>query len=287
MSLRRGDAQDSEGTMSVSDDVGNLFRRFGGDAGQYQEVARDDDAKEAALRWPLLNALDIVHAQPVPNAGRAAPTGANPPVPAAHAAAPASQAEKAADTHTDAPGPARAPLFARGHRHSSMPPPVAQAPAAASRFSAPPAALASVVTPAAVAPADVSPATTTERVALAMNVDNVPPATSPAPAMPAPAQAAALQQPAPFASASSQTFATAPINNRVAQTNRTEPRNDSILSGLFGGKAAQAQAQAEPEACGPSRDLATLFARLSHPSGAPARSLRDSLRSRLKRDGDA
>ena len=64
--------------MSVADDVGNLFRRFGGDAGQYQEVARDDDAKHAALRWPLLNALDIAHPEPVPGAGRAAPSAASP-----------------------------------------------------------------------------------------------------------------------------------------------------------------------------------------------------------------
>jgi len=252
--------------MSVSDDVGNLFRRFGGDAGQYQEVARDDDAKEAALRWPLLNALDIVHAQPVPDAARKAST-ASPAVSREQGAAVARapQSQTTADASTDAPGPARAPLFARGHRHSSMPPPVAQAPAAASRFSAPVAA--------------------------------APDACDPAPVAPIPATAA---QTTPFFSAPSQTFAAAPINKPVPRTNpqarqqasqqanpqpdRTEPKSESILSTLFGGKATASQP--EPIASGPSRDLATLFARLSHQPGAPARSLRDSL-SRLKRDGDA
>src|SRR5262249_53047129 len=110
--------------MSVSDDVGNLFRRFGGDAGQYQEVARDDDAKHAALRWPLLNALDIAHPEPVPDAGRAAPAAASLSASLGYrseAAAQASQAPRSDDAPSvaDAGGPVRAPMFARGHRHAS------------------------------------------------------------------------------------------------------------------------------------------------------------------------
>jgi hypothetical protein len=56
--------------MVVSDDIGNLFQRFGGDADGYQEFARDDDAKHAASRWPLVAALDISHAEPVSGARR-------------------------------------------------------------------------------------------------------------------------------------------------------------------------------------------------------------------------
>ncbi|HEY4350573.1 MAG TPA: cellulose biosynthesis protein BcsP, partial [Paraburkholderia sp.] len=59
--------------MSVSDDIGNLFQRFGGNPDRYQEVARDDEAKHAASRWPLLSALDIAHPEQVPGAGRPAP----------------------------------------------------------------------------------------------------------------------------------------------------------------------------------------------------------------------
>src|SRR5262245_40258646 len=108
--------------MSVSDDVGNLFRRFGGDAGQYQEVARDDEAKQAALRWPLLNALDIAHARPVPDAGR--PVTAAAPVQRAEPAASSSAAQSEASAAAEPAAPARLPLFARGHRHATMPPPV-------------------------------------------------------------------------------------------------------------------------------------------------------------------
>jgi hypothetical protein len=247
--------------MSVSDDVGNLFRRFGGDAGQYQEVARDDDAKEAALRWPLLNALDIVHAQPVPDAGRAVSFAA-PALEPAPALSPVPETAPQTPTASEAPGPARAPLFARGHRHSSMPPPVAQVPAAASRFSVAPAA---------------------QQTQQTQTQPTQPQAQKQVEQPPLPQESSSPAQPS-FSRAQEQTFAKRPFNNLPTQASRDEPKGGSILSNLFASKPA-APVQADETA--PSRDLATLFARLSHPPSAPVRSLRDSLGSRLKPGGDA
>jgi hypothetical protein len=305
--------------MSVSDDVGNLFRRFGGDAGKYQEVARDDDAKHAALRWPLLNALDIAHTGPVPDAGRT--------VSGSHAQHQASAAHdmRAADasnaaTDAEASKPSRPPLFARGHRHTSMPPPVAPMPAGASRFSAPPAAASSEDRANAAANAasmsTASAVETAARAAQASPVQTQPmsaiqtqpahvapvaqmPTLHMAPVMPASPQPAADVPPAPSPFATpqrearatqGQPFARASIEHPFAQSARTVPptpasrQGGSILAGLFSGKRA---AQQESADYSQSKDLATLFARLSRGTAAPARSLRDSLRSRSKADGDA
>ena len=280
--------------MSVSDDVGNLFRRFGGDAGQYQEVTRDDDAKHAALRWPLLNALDIAHVGPVPDAGRAAsPTARAEP---AAQASPAPAAQPADTVATpESTGPARPPLFARGHRHASMPPPVAPAQMGANRFSPPPTVAATAdrtnaaanapsisAAPAAQTPASVPPASTVAAV----------PATrpaSPASRDAAPQREAPPVQVAPFF-AQGQTFARAPFENPAVEAARAKPPaaarqpGGSILSGLFGGTNPS---QAETPANAPSKDLSSLFARLSHGSAAPGRVLRDTFRSRFKADGDA
>ncbi|CAB3771969.1 cellulose biosynthesis protein BcsP [Paraburkholderia solisilvae] len=139
--------------MSVSNDIGNLFQRFGGDPERYQEVARDDDTKQAISRWPLLTALDIAHPEPVPDAGTSAattpigaavqPLATATAVTAAAAAAagttiPRAMAEHDARQHAAASGMPRAPLFARGHRHATMPPPADFARQAAARFSPPP-----------------------------------------------------------------------------------------------------------------------------------------------------
>jgi hypothetical protein len=96
--------------------------------------------------------------------------------------------------------------------------------------------------------------------------------------------------PAPPFLSERQTFAPAPINNPVADNSRAassvsaQQQGGSILSGLFGAKQA---APSEARSAMPSKDLSTLFARLSRGQAAPARSLRDTLRSRFKADGDA
>ncbi|AMV45313.1 cellulose biosynthesis protein BcsP [Paraburkholderia caribensis] len=277
--------------MSVSDDVGNLFRRFGGDAGQYQEVTRDDDAKHAALRWPLLNALDIAHTTPVPDAGRPVSPAAR--VEPAAQASPATAAQPAAAAaRSESTGPARPPLFARGHRHASMPPPVAPAQMGANRFSAPPSIAAAVdrgnaaanapgtsTVPAAQAHAAVPPAPTVDAA----------PSTKPASPDAAPRREAQPVQAAPFF-ARHQTFARAPFENPPLEPARarppatSQPQGGSILSGLFGGTNASQPATPANE---PSKDLSSLFARLSHGSAAPGRSLRDTFRARFKADGDA
>jgi hypothetical protein len=255
--------------MSVSDDVGNLFRRFGGDADQYQEVGRDDDAKHAALRWPLLNALDIAHPGQVPVAERAA------------SAAPAQAARLMQEPPVVAtPGPTVPPLFARGHRHASMPAPVSPTPMGAGRFSAPPATVTtvpSIVDTAANSPgasasvAHVAPTSVPSQTVFAQPLPTTPPATQPV-------ESARVERPASML-ASQQTFARSPFDDAAAPVRRQEPvaqQGGSILAGLFGAKTAEAAPAA-------SRDLTSVFARLSRGADAQPRTLRD----RLKPGGDA
>ena len=270
--------------MSVSDDVGNLFRRFGGDAGQYQEVARDDEAKQAALRWPLLNALDIAHAGPVPDAGR--PVTAAAPVHRAEPAASSSAAQSEASAAEPA-APTRLPLFARGHRHATMPPPVASAQPGANRFSPPPTVAPSPERNSAAANAPSMSAATAASSAATAASSTATAVAAPTPVVP---QHDAQAIPAPPFLSKRQTFASSPFNNPVPESPRAAPstpaqqQGGSILSGLFGSKPA---AQSTASAAAPSKDLSALFARLSGAPAAPARSLRDTFRSRYKADGDA
>ncbi|SAK53910.1 hypothetical protein AWB80_01929 [Caballeronia pedi] len=48
--------------MNTSRDIEKLFDHFGGNAGEYQEIGRENEAKTARTRWPLLATLDF--AQP-------------------------------------------------------------------------------------------------------------------------------------------------------------------------------------------------------------------------------
>ncbi|MEM5344578.1 cellulose biosynthesis protein BcsP [Paraburkholderia azotifigens] len=285
--------------MSVSDDVGNLFRRFGGDAGQYQEVARDDEAKHAALRWPLLNALDIAHAGPVPDAGRPSAPSASPAALTHRVEAAASSAaafdeppaQTAASASRESAAPVRLPLFARAHRHATMPPPVAPLQTGANRFAPPPAVAPSTDRSSAAANAPgMSAATAAAATAAA-------PSVAPTSAAP-PVSRVLASQPqreargipaAPFLG-KRQTFAPPPFGNPVSEGARAassapaQQEGGSILSGLFGGKLA---APSGSSAAVPSKDLSSLFARLSGAPAAPGRSLRDTFRTRFKVDGEA
>jgi len=52
--------------MNPSRDIEKLFDKFGGDAGNYQEIGRENEAVHARTRWPLLATLDL--SQPsIPN----------------------------------------------------------------------------------------------------------------------------------------------------------------------------------------------------------------------------
>jgi hypothetical protein len=54
--------------MNPSRDIEKLFDQFGGDAGVYQEIGRENEASHARTRWPLLATLDL--SQPsIPNVG--------------------------------------------------------------------------------------------------------------------------------------------------------------------------------------------------------------------------
>ncbi|QCP53720.1 hypothetical protein FAZ95_32425 [Trinickia violacea] len=102
--------------MSVSDDIGNLFRKFGGNADAYQEVARDDEAKISRARWPLLASLDVEAHQDVPTVS-------------VRTASAAGQIKSVQPAAANPVRPAsKLPLFARGHRHATTPIPAVAAP---------------------------------------------------------------------------------------------------------------------------------------------------------------
>jgi hypothetical protein len=236
--------------MSVSDDIGNLFRKFGGNADAYQEVARDDEAQIARARWPLLATLDVEAHQSVPtvsvrNPGTAVQIKAVQP--AANPARPAS----------------KLPLFARGHRHATTPVPAVAAPprvVGAPRFA--PAAKEESgpeeARPAAQAPAP-APQSAGQPANRAADRATVALADERRPASPA---AGILGR-----AAATHASALAPAAPAVAA-----PAANSILGHMF--RAAPAPAPAEPEVTG---DLSRLFRRLENPrepepaSGAPDR----------------
>jgi len=118
--------------MNTSRDIEKLFDHFGGNANDYHEIGRENEAISARTRWPLLATLDF--AQPaIPEiAPRRDARSAD--------ASPAHIRERAA-AESAAPTPIRRgkpPLFARAHRRTI--PPV-DAPASvslsAARFSSP------------------------------------------------------------------------------------------------------------------------------------------------------
>jgi hypothetical protein len=92
--------------MSPSSDIETLFGHFGGNASDYQEIGRENEASSARTRWPLLVTLDLTQpsipaipqrgdplAQPGDEAAQAqSPEGdaqaANGPAEAGHAAKP-------------------------------------------------------------------------------------------------------------------------------------------------------------------------------------------------------
>jgi hypothetical protein len=106
--------------MNPSRDIEKLFDQFGGNAAEYQEIGRENEARNARTRWPLLATLDL--SQPaIPNiaprrdallpqtrdrSGSAASTAANP----------LAQAPSATPINRGKP-----PLFARAHRRKIPP----------------------------------------------------------------------------------------------------------------------------------------------------------------------
>ncbi|MDR5762184.1 cellulose biosynthesis protein BcsP [Caballeronia sp. LZ035] len=224
--------------MNTSRDIEKLFDHFGGNAGDYQEIGRENEAKSARTRWPLLATLDF--AQPaIPEIAprrdnQAGASGAAGSDPAGEPAA------RPTPIHRGRPQ-----LFTRPHRRTI--PPV-DAPAAQSlsalRFSA-------LADPAA---------TETE--------PHVAPAAVPAATIPpvqAPVQAAE-PRPAPAATFGSSVLARRAAPAAAPATKPVEPPRvqpaaeteaPSILGKLF-------KPQTPPAPSAPANSLQSMFDRLRH-----------------------
>ncbi|WP_277185077.1 cellulose biosynthesis protein BcsP [Caballeronia sp. BR00000012568055] len=93
--------------MNTSRDIEKLFDHFGGNAGDYQEIGRENEAKTARTRWPLLATLDL--AQPaIPEIAQRRETQA--PRVAEPVPAPTTEATPI--------NRGKPPLFARPHRRT-------------------------------------------------------------------------------------------------------------------------------------------------------------------------
>ncbi len=254
--------------MNPSRDIEKLFDQFGGDAGIYQEIGRENEATNARTRWPLLATLDLSQ----PTIPTIAPrresllsqthdrSGENRNTP---------------NSLTQPPGTAqvnrsKAPLFARAHRKTI--PPVANvtlpgAPVGAARFSA----LADMVEETSnTAQAPVVPPVTAQQ-------QPQPQAQAPQPrsqplATPEPLAAslsAPLSAPLPGVTGTFQLRRPQPAANppslpRTQPKAMPEQKGQSIL-----GKVFQAQAQPMAQAGAPrSGSLQSMFERLREPDAA-------------------
>ncbi|MFM0296317.1 MULTISPECIES: cellulose biosynthesis protein BcsP [Paraburkholderia] len=114
--------------MSSSSDIEKLFDHFGGDANAYQEIGRENEARSARTRWPLLVTLDLT--QPtIPAIGQRREVKPQSPVAASPVAV-----DRQDTTPKDAASVtrAKAPLFTRSHRRD-IPPVAVAAPASTQR----------------------------------------------------------------------------------------------------------------------------------------------------------
>jgi hypothetical protein len=228
--------------MNTSRDIEKLFDHFGGNAGDYQEIGRENEAKSARTRWPLLATLDFAQ-------------------PAIPEIAPRRDIQKsainAAGSEPDAeaagrPTPihrGRPQLFTRPHRRTI--PPV-DAPAAQSlsalRFSA-----------------HAEEAGVTEGEADAPTAAGIPPVQAAAPVQapaPAPVETPAPAEVRPAAATFGSSFlarrapaAAAPVEPaRVQPAPQPEPQS-TILGKLF-------KPQTQPAPSAPSNSLQSMFDRL-------------------------
>ncbi len=119
--------------MSSSSDIEKLFDHFGGDARAYQEIGRENEARSARMRWPLLETLDLT--QPaIPAIGQRRELEAQPP---ASEAQPGDGAQDKTPKDAASVTRAKAPLFTRSPRRDIPPVVVAAAaatPSGGSRF---------------------------------------------------------------------------------------------------------------------------------------------------------
>jgi hypothetical protein len=164
--------------MSPSSDIETLFGHFGGNASDYQEIGRENEASTARTRWPLLVTLDLTQPS-IPAIVQRRDAASKQSDDAAQArAAEDDMPEASVSADTPLTGPAlmrsKAPLFARPHRRNI--PPVANVvkadgPRGAERFSA----LPQVADPQVAASQTAAPVAAAEAVAPAASIPTVPP----------------------------------------------------------------------------------------------------------------
>lgn len=259
--------------MSSSSDIEKLFDHFGGDASAYQEIGRENEARSARTRWPLLVTLGLT--QPaIPAIGQRREVAGE-----ASAQEPAPAVDRQNTTPKDAASVtrAKAPLFTRSHRRDIPPVVVAAQPVSsrgASRFgtldasddAAAPAAQTAPAMPVSQSTASMPSAVVTPRSEIPVPL---PRATTPAPvSAPAPtwAQAPVQAHTPTWAPAAVPTYPTAPTAPKPPAT---------ILGKLF----APEPELAPPPAARPgeSAPLQSVFDRLrgtpAQPVAAPARAI--------------
>jgi hypothetical protein len=272
--------------MSSSSDIEKLFDHFGGNANAYQEIGRENEARSARTRWPLLVTLDLT--QPtIPAIGQRREAKPQSPVAASPVAV-----DRQDTTPKDAASVtrAKAPLFTRSHRRD-IPPVAVAAPAStqrgASRFGeletkddATPLAVAGTARVDAVAPVAVqaSPAAFVAPVSAAP-VSAAPASTFPATVPPVIALRTPISQtipsaapswahaPAPVRAYTSAPLAPSTPSTRPAATAPAAPTQPaSILGKLFAPEPEPTPSQ-PAAASGESAPLQGIFDRLR---GAPA-----------------
>jgi hypothetical protein len=239
--------------MSSSSDIEKLFGHFGGDAGAYQEIGRENEARSARTRWPLLVTLDLTQPE-IPTIG---------PRRGAAAQTPADDASQQAGDRQDTPPKdaasvtrARAPLFTRPHRRDI--PPVAAVvqptvqpagPRGAARFSV----------------LETKDGDTAQAEPAAARIDAVAPVATP-PQAGIPAMPPRTSIPAAPTSAPATTWARAPL---PAATPAPAAKPASILGKLFAPEPEPAPLQAPAAAAG-SAPLLSVFDRLRGGAAQPA-----------------
>jgi hypothetical protein len=271
--------------MNPSRDIEKLFDKFGGDAGNYQEIGRENEAVHARTRWPLLATLDL--SQPsIPNIAprRDAHLPQTHDRSGEHRNVPNSLTQPSGATSVNHGKP---PLFARAHRKTV--PPVANVtlpatPVGAARFSALVDAIEETSNAAqteAVPPAKVQlqqPARLPQPLFRPFHTqqEQLLPQSQPQPRtqpLATPASANAPTQPTGFAAALQRSNTSAkPLSlPRVqdaeaapapASAPAPEPKGQSILGKLF---RAQVHAQPAPQASTPPASLESMFQRLRGP----------------------
>jgi hypothetical protein len=277
--------------MNPSRDIEKLFDKFGGDAGNYQEIGRENEAVHARTRWPLLATLDLSQ----PSIPDIAPRR-DAHLPETHDRS--GEYRNVPNSLTQPPGTTsvnhgKPPLFARAHRKTV--PPVANvtlpaAPVGAARFSALVDAIeetSNAVETEALPPAAVQPPQPARlpqplfRPFHTQQEQHLPQSQQPQPrtqplATPAPAASVAsantLTQPTGFAAALHRSNTSAKSLPRVQAPEAApvpapgaEARNPSILGKLFGPQV-HAQPASQPS---PSPDsLESMFQRLRGPAAA-------------------